>query len=165
MTVSYTINTSDHWGLTQYVYLHNWRQGGPLAFATSAVPVWHTLSLVRDGTPLLSALRSGLMIFIATLLVTYPLLRFIVWRKLRVLPRHILRIEMTLAKDGIHVKTPKVSQTSSWKAVLKVCRDRRAIYLFISPRMAHIIPLRAFASKDDADACEDFANRMQASAR
>jgi hypothetical protein len=157
MTVSYKMTAADHWGLNWYVMTHDVRQGGIMAVAALVIPVVLFQSRVASGTPWREAFGLALFVLLVSLGAGYPMLRLIALLKFRKLLAPMLAMQMTLAQDGLHLVTPKAEQTLKWSAIRKVRRDGRAIYLFLSPRVALVAPLRAFGSKADRLAFEEFA--------
>lgn len=151
MTVSYTMTQSDWWGLSRYVYTHDFRQG---AFATVGLLIPSVVaftSVLSDRQPWLAAAGAGILALIVWAPVVYLLLRLKTWSLFRAWPADLRDVEITVSPSGIDIVTPKMTQTFAWSAVTKVRRDRRSIYLFFSSRMAHIVPLRAFQSPVDAE--------------
>lgn len=157
MTVSYKITPSDHWGLTRYVMTHDLRMAASMLFAILVIPGTLLFSMLRDGKTLSDAGGSAAFIVVLATVVGYPILRLLAWSKYRAMPRHIWSMTMTLSESGVQIVTPKVDQTAKWNAIVRVRRDRAAIYLFISPRAGFIIPLRAFATAADSAAFLEFA--------
>lgn len=164
MTVTYTMTQSDWWGLSRYVYTHDWLLG---AFATVALLIPSVVaftSVLSDRQPWPEATVDAVLVLLVWVPVVYALLRLKAWSVFRGLPKCLRDVEISALPPGLSVNTPMTSQTVKWNAITKVRRDRRAIYLFLSPRMAHIVPLRAFPSPAAAQEFVDFAARHAGSA-
>ena len=149
MTISYRVKAGDHWRLNLFVMTHDLRSGGPLIAACLLMPCFLLLSMLREGKSLHEAATSALTVLVVACIAGYPLLRLLAWYKFRALPSHVQSIEMTLQDSGIRITTPKGSQLLKWSAIAKVRSDRQATYLFLSRRVALIVPLRAFSTRAD----------------
>lgn len=87
----------------------------------------------------------------------YFVLWFRVWSQLRAWPADMRRIEITLADDGVHVVSPKANGIVVWDGIVTLAEEKRAIYLFLSRRMAYIVPARAFGSETEREEFVAFA--------
>ncbi|HEY3414204.1 MAG TPA: YcxB family protein [Armatimonadota bacterium] len=157
MTVTYTMTQSDWWGLSRYVYTHDWQLG---AFATVALLIPSVVaftSVLSEPRPWLMATRDAVVVLLVWAPVVYALLRLKTWSVFRALPKGLRDVEISALPVGLSIITPTTEQTIKWNAITKVRRDRRAIYLFQTSRMAHIVPLRAFSSPEAARRFVDFA--------
>lgn len=149
MTISYRLKPADHWRLNLFVMTHDLRSGGPLIVACLLMPCFLLLSMLREGKSLHESATAALTVLVVACIAGYPLLRLLAWYKFRALPVHLLTIEMTCQESGIRVKTPQGSQNVKWSALAQVRSDRQATYLFLSRRVALIVPLRAFSTQED----------------
>lgn len=165
MTVRYTLKPSDYLGLTRYVYIHDPRQrslivGAPLVVFAGLLAVQRYSGAAWDQA----------LGWAATVTAAYVVFIFVTaWAKVRGtyarVPREFHVQEMTLTAQGVRVGTPRGSSVTDWKEIVAVARDGNAIYLFVSSRAALIVPLRAFASRADADDFQRFATERQQTAR
>lgn len=159
MTVSFQLKPSDHWALTRYVMTHDARMMGSMAFAALIIPMVLVQSMLRQHKSWQEAVGSAAFILVFAAVFGYPMFRYLSWKRFRAMPAHVREMELSLDDAGVHVSTSRGKQALRWSAVLKVRRDRTAVYLFLSRRAALIVPIRAFASRADLESFLDFAVR------
>jgi hypothetical protein len=157
MTVSYTMTQADHWAVTKFLYTHDRGQATRLILCVLVMPLAAVASTWQARLPLVAYVIAALISLVVWSVFLYAILRFKTWSEARAWPAGFRTIELTLADDGLHITTPKSTNMVDWSGVPRVGRDRKAIYLFISPRLAYIAPVRAFASAADMDAFQQFA--------
>jgi hypothetical protein len=161
MTVSYILKPSDYVSLSGYVYLHDPGQRNKLLGGALLVLAGVFITQRASGAPWQNALGfAGLMtLFYAAFIWLATLSK--VRAAYRGAPSGFHAQEITLSDEGIAIFTKALSQKTAWDTIVKVCRDSNAIYLFISSRMAFLIPLRAFSSRRDIDAFIAYASERQ----
>jgi hypothetical protein len=74
-------------------------------------------------------------------------------------------IQFALTQDGVSFRSRQMEGVTFWNAIRSVKRDGGRAYLFISRRVAFIIPRRAFGSQTEFDAWADHAEALWRSAK
>ena len=57
----------------------------------------------------------------------------------------------TITADGFREQTPVATMQSQWQSIRRIYRSARSIYVLKRDLRAHIVPIRAFASKAEFD--------------
>jgi hypothetical protein len=89
--------------------------------------------------------------FVATALVA--LVSYVPSKNRGVLGEHLLSFDDV----DITEKTAVSTATWSWESIPNVARNRRYVFIYVQQNMAHIVPKRAFASREEADRFFDSA--------
>jgi hypothetical protein len=58
---------------------------------------------------------------------------------------------LTLTAESLKEETPVSHGTWSWAGITKVARNSAYVFIYVQQNMAHIVPLRSFQSRADAD--------------
>lgn len=146
MTISYEMTTSDNWALARYFYSHDRWQRLFCLVLILAMPLMAFANLRLSGLPHSFAWLAAAVAFVIWTPFIYLVLWFRVRSQLRAWPAEMRRMEISLADDGVHVTSPKAQAVIAWDGVVRIAENRRAVYLFLAPRIAYIAPARAFGS-------------------
>ena len=132
---------------------------GIIAAAMVIIPI---VLVIIDGYSLGEAI--GAIDWPFTALVLLVLLAWIIvtsvvsywWRRRKGLHGPI---QFALTEDGLSFRSRQMEGVAFWNAIKSVKRGRRRLYLFISRRVAFIVPRRAFAGGADFDRFASEAER------
>jgi YcxB-like protein len=160
-TVKYTI-TKAH--LIYFSFYHMLRQNViRVMFAIPIIFVAWRLSVLADHrhfpfylkiTVVVAAILAMMVLILSLHLVMSLLIYAGRGKDPGVLTSHTL----TLNENGIIKVTPFVHSDQNWKSVVEVRRTRNFILIYTQRHAAHLIPLGAFASRQEAAEFYNFAH-------
>jgi len=148
MTITYTITRRDLLAFRLYHLRHspsNWFCFAALGF----------LFFQRAGdvalVPRIVATVIFLLLMLPILLALYVAIQWLgLWLRK---PSNLSPPTVTASDTGLQIKTATSCQDHQWVGITKLCRTRRHLFIYLTPRIACIVPRRAF---QDANAWESF---------
>jgi hypothetical protein len=152
LEVKYNIDREDVWQFTRYVYWNLPRYRRNIYLTVAAVPV----AVFMVGR----LMEPNLVLNVAVALLVGVLMPgAIYWNTKREVmklpsgkPGLLGEHTITIGPEGIRERTVVNDGTHTWDGIHTIVADKHHIYLFIDTHMAHIIPKRAFASENEAQA-------------
>jgi hypothetical protein len=171
MTIKYTIEVRDLLTFRKYVRLktpQGKRVRTTMMFLIVAVALFLTMTAKLDnlGQQIIYFLLCCGIFVVLNKFINWVFARIAEWRMLTPEKQKGLLCEhtVTLAEEAIIETTSVDENRKLWNGVFMVVRDEEYIYIFLTPQMAHIVPVRAFASADLADSFFKRASELHARA-
>lgn len=152
VTVTYTNTRRDLRALAAHHYPRarsTWVSLGLFVLATTPITV---SSLEIDFGPVVNVLTVATIEAILTgILSAFYALIIVIALAFQRHPGILTEHTIDVGPDGLTESTDVNVTMTKWPGVSKVQRTRRHLFVYTGPGMAHIIPRRAFATKDDWD--------------
>ncbi|HYI10492.1 MAG TPA: YcxB family protein [Thermoanaerobaculia bacterium] len=167
MQVTYTNTFRD---LIRFNLYHQPRMG-VIQLIVAALVVFHTWTFGRyvwklpDSPAVKAILFVGTLLFMLALLAVVQLFTILLSyrpsKNKALLTEHVIRV----TDDELIEETAFGSNSTTWAGIPKVGRNRSYVFVYVQQNMAHVIPIRAFASITDASSFFDLVRSRSASAR
>jgi hypothetical protein len=156
MQVRIDITRQDYWKMNKYGIMHNPIMGTLFFLIMMGAPILLLVKLLgysadRTTIHIAASIITALIFGGLVDLVFYILLKILVMIMLSgkqgVLGEHLIEI----SEKGVYESTSVNEGLHFWKGVQSIKQDKRYIFIFIEPTMAHAIPKRSFSSPREAD--------------